>query len=191
MKKLHVLIAAVGLLIAGSVSAQVKIGYISIDEVVGYMPELSRDKVNMDTVGTKFVQDSVMPTINFKQDQYNQKYKEYSDTANKKLTPQIKKILENELIELTEFLQSADQIIQQEQQQKQQEFLIPYYKKAKTAIEQVAKERGYTHVLGSNVFLVAPEADNMLDMVLAKLKIQKPVQNPPGNKPAPKTGTGN
>jgi len=43
-------------------------------------------------VGAKFIQDSIMPTVNYKQEQYNQKIKDYSDTT-KKLSDQIKKLM--------------------------------------------------------------------------------------------------
>ncbi len=191
MKKLHVLIAAIVLLTATNVSAQTKIAYISIDDVVGVMPELSRDKVNMDTVGAKFIQDSIMPTLNYKQSEYTKKVADYQDTT-KKLSPQLKSVMLKDIQDLQEELSGADQFIQQVQQEKQQEFLMPYYKKAKTAIETVAKEKGYTHVMAVNVFLVAPEADNIFNAVLTKLGIKLPTQNPPANKPiTPKTGGGN
>ena len=64
------------------------------------------------------------------------------------------------------------------QQFKQQELLKPYYAKAKKAIEQVAKEKAYTHVLSSDIFLVAPEADDISLLVLAKLNIKLPTPTP-------------
>jgi outer membrane protein len=65
--------------------------------------------------------------------------------------------------------------------------LRPYYAKAKQAIEQVAKEKGYTHVMNSDNFLVAPQADDISLLVLAKLNIKLPAQ-PGGAKPPAKTG---
>lgn len=182
MKKLHVLIVAAGLLIAGTASAQTKIAYIRIDDIVGVMPELAPEKVNMDTVGGKFIRDSIMPGINYKQDQYNQKIKEYSDTT-KKLSDAVKKLMLQEIQDLQTELSGVDQYLQQVQQSKQAEFLRPYYAKAKKAIEQVAKEKGYTHVMSSDIFLVAPEADDISMLVLTKLGIKLPNQNPPANKP--------
>jgi outer membrane protein len=182
MKKLNVLIVAAVMLIAGNASAQTKIAYIRIDDIVGLMPELAPEKINMDTVGAKFIKDSIMPGINYKQDQYNEKIKEFSDTT-KKLSDQVKKIMLQEIQDLQNELSGVDQYLQQVAQNKQGEFLRPYYAKAKKAIEQVAKEKGYTHVMSSDVFLVAPEADDISLLVLAKLGIKLPNQNPPANKP--------
>ncbi len=190
MKKLHVLIAAVGLLIAGNISAQ-KIAYIRIDDVVQVMPELAPGKVNMDTVGQQFVKDSILPQFEYKQTQYNEKVAAYADTT-KKLSPQVKGLMLKEIQDLQGTLSNADSYIQQVYQAKQQEFLMPYYAKAKKAIEQVAKEKGYTHVMNTDVFLIAPEADDISFLVLAKLGIKLPNQNPPANnKPATPGKTGN
>ncbi len=183
MKRLYVMIMAAGMLIAASASAQTKIGYIRINDIVGLMPELAPEKVNMDTVGAKFVKDSIMPAINLKQDQYNNLLKEFSDTV--KNSAQVRSVIAKELQDLQTELSGADNYIQQVLQEKQNEFLRPYYQKAKKAIEQVAKEKGYTHVMNTDVFLVAPEADDMSLAVLAKLGIKVPTQ---GGAPAPKTG---
>ena len=184
MKKLHVFIAGAGLLITGIASAQTKIAYIRINDIVGVMPELAPEKINTDTVGAKFIRDSIMPDIEYKQLEYQRKLQDYNDsTKPKSVREQIAKDLGN----LQQELSGVDQYLQQVQEVKLQEFLKPYYTKAKKAIEQVAKEKGYTHVLSSDVFLVAPEADDISLLVLAKLNIKLPNQNPPAKPPA-KTG---
>lgn len=188
MKKLNVLIVAAGLLIAGNVSAQTKIAYIRIDDIVSVMPELAPEKVNMDTVGQKFVQDSIMPGLNYKQSQYNEKLEQLKDTV--KNSQQVRNLILKELQDLQTELNGADQYLQQVYQAKQAEFLRPYYAKAKKAIEQVAKEKGYTHVMSSDIFLIAPEADDISLLVLAKLGIKLPNQNPATNKPATPGKTG-
>ena len=83
-----------------------------------------------------------------------------------------------EIQDLQTELNGADQYLQQVYQAKQTEFLRPYYAKAKKAIEQVAKEKGYTHVMSSDIFLIAPEADDISLLVIAKLGIKLPNQNP-------------
>jgi outer membrane protein len=191
MKKLNVLIMALGLIITTGAQAQVKIAYIRIDDIVGVMPELAPEKVNMDTIGARYIQDSIMPGINSKQEQYNGLIKEYSDTT-KKVSEQVKKLMLEEIQKLQQELSGADQFLQQVQQAKQQEFLRPFYAKAKKAIETVAKQKGYTHVMSTDVFLVAPEADDISLLVLANLGIKLPQQEKPTTpqptKPAPKTG---
>ena len=180
MKNLKILIVAAGLLVAGNISAQTKIAYIRIDDIVGVMPELSPQKISMDTVGQQFIKDSIMPRLTYVQGEYQSKLQQYADTTKPKgVRDQIMKDIQNYKDELD----GADALIQQVQQAKQQEFLRPYYAKAKKAIEQVAKEKGYTHVVSSDVFLVAPEADDISLAVLAKLNIKLPTQNQPNTKP--------
>lgn len=187
MKKLHFFILALCLIAATGASAQTKIAYIRIDDIVSVMPDLAPEKINMDTIGHKFIQDSVMPSIQYKQEQYNQKVKDYSDTT-KKVSDQIKKLMLKEIQDLQEELSGVDEYLQQVQHSKQQEYLRPYYAKAKKAIEQVAKEKGYTYVMNTDVFLVAPEADDISFPVLTKLGIKIPQQEKPATpaKPAGK-----
>ena len=72
-KFLSVAVLAATMFLAGDAGAQMKIGYIRIDNVVGLMPELSRDKVNLVTIGQALAQqyftDSVMPRVNYVQDE--------------------------------------------------------------------------------------------------------------------------
>ncbi|HMU44907.1 MAG TPA: OmpH family outer membrane protein [Chitinophagaceae bacterium] len=180
MKKgITAVLVAAGILFSGFAGAQTKIGYVRIDDIVSVMPELAKDKVDMDTVGQKFVSDSVMPGINYKREEYTRKLQEYSDTTKKKaVRDQILKDLQN----LQEELSGADQYIQQVLQYKQQEFLRPYYERARKAIDAVAKKKGYTHVLSTDVFLVAPDTDDISLAVLEELKIKLPQNNT--NKPA-------
>jgi outer membrane protein len=189
MKKLQVLAVVAVLMVAGvSASAQTKIGYIRIDDIVGLMPELAPTKVNMDTVGQQYIKDSVLPRYNFLQSEYTRKLTEFNDTTKPaSVREQYFKELQNDKQELDGF----DNVVQQVQQFKQQELLKPYYAKAKKAIDAVAKKKGYTHVLSSDIFLVAPEADDISLAVLAELNIKLPNQGaaPGGTKPvAPKTG---
>jgi outer membrane protein len=181
MKKLKVLIVVAGLLATGMASAQIKIAYVRIDDIVSSMPELASEKVNMDTVGQQFVKDSIMPGLDYKQSEYNKKVADYSDTT-KKFSAQVKSLMLKDIQDLQEELRNADSYIQQVLQAKQQEYLRPYYLKAKKAIEDVAKEKGYTHVLSTDVFLVAPVTDDISFLVLDKLKIKRPTQNTPGAK---------
>ena len=183
MKKLKLVVVLAGLLIAGSASAQTKIAYLRIDDIVSRMPEIGRDKVDMDTVGQQYVKDSILPRLNFVQAEYNRKLKDFGDTTKPaQVRSEILKSLQADKNELDQ----AEALIQQVQQYKQQELLQPYYAKAKKAIDAVANRKGYTHVLSTDIFITAPDADDLTLAVLAELKI--PVNPPGAAKPAAKTG---
>jgi outer membrane protein len=193
-KFLSVAVLAAALLFAGNAGAQMKIGYIRIDNVVGMMPELSRDRINLDTIGAalaqQYVTDSVMPRVNYVQDELIKKQQEYLDSTKPKA---VRDIILKEIQGYQEELGSADQAIQQIGQQimqgKKEQFLQPFYEKANNAIQAVAKRKGYSHVMNTDVFLVAPEADNLFRPVMDELKIKLPEQEKPAAKPATKPAT--
>jgi outer membrane protein len=186
MKKfLFAVVVAAGTLFAGNTQAQTKIGYVRIDDIVSVMPELAPEKVNLDTVGAQFVKDSIMPSIEFKQDEYNAVVAELGDTS-KTITDAVKKLKFQKMQALQQELSGAEQYIQQVLQAKQQEYLRPFYAKAKKAIEAVAKKKGYAYVLNTDVFVVAPEADDISLAVVTELGIKLPEQpkTAPAAKPA-------
>jgi outer membrane protein len=178
MKKILAIFVLAAGLVSGTAHAQTKVGYIRIDDVVGLMPELQPQKVNMDTIGQKYVTDSVLPRYNYIQSEYNRKVGILNDTIKNSLA--VRNQILKELQDDQEELNNAQAVIERAMQYKQAEFLKPYYDKAKKAIETVAKEKGYTHVLSTDVFLVAPEADDMTIAVLTKLNIKLPDQKPTG-----------
>lgn len=186
MKKIITIFVLAASLLCGTAQAQTKLGYIRIDDIVGLMPEVK--KVNMDTVGQQYLQDSVLPRYNYIQSEYNRKIALLGDTVKNTLAirTQILKEMQDDKAELD----NAQGVIQQVQQYKQQEFLQPFYEKAKKAINQVAKEKGYLYVLSTDSFIVAPEGDDISLAVLTKLNIKLPEQKPAaeGIKPPPKTG---
>jgi outer membrane protein len=187
MKKFITILVLVSGLISGTVQAQTKLGYIRIDDIVGLMPEVK--KVNMDTVGQQYLQDSILPRYNYIQSEYNRKIALLGDTVKNTIAirTQILKEMQDDKAELD----NAQGIIQQVQQYKQQEFLQPFYEKAKKAITQVAKEKGYVYVLSTESFIVAPEGDDISLAVLAKLNIKLPEQKPPAEAAKPPAKTGN
>ena len=62
-------------------------------------------------------------------------------------------------------LQNWQQIVQQATQQKQDQLLEPIIRKAMAAIQEVAKENGYTYVYTQDALFVAPPADDLLPLV--------------------------
>lgn len=193
-KFLSVVALVAGLFMSDNALAQMKIGYIRIDNVVGMMPELARDKVNLDTIGQalaqQYVADSVMPRVNYVQDELVKKQQEFQDTSKPKA---VRELILKDIQAYQEELGGADQAIQQIGQQimqaKKEQFLAPFYEKANNAIQAVAKKKGYTHVFNTDVFLVAPEVDNLFRPVLDELKIKYPEPEKPAAKPATKPAT--
>ncbi|MBM3914521.1 MAG: OmpH family outer membrane protein [Sphingomonadales bacterium] len=170
MKNVVVLLAIAGLLgLAGTASAQTKIGYISVENVLSLMPEVSK----FDSILSSYQADSINPQYASLIQTYQYKDSMYKDTL-KPPPPAVKKQLEEELPQLINTIQNWQQIVNQAMEAKQNELLAPLYRKIYEAIRAVAKEKGYTHVLNKESLLVAPDADDMVAAVAAKLKLSLP-----------------
>jgi outer membrane protein len=178
MKKLKVLVVAVSLLLVGNVSmAQTKIGYIDAETVLYLMPEVARiDSLvrlyQIDTVAKEY--SSLVQTYQFKDSIFK-------DSAH--VPAAVREQTGKELADLLPTLQNWQQIAQEAVQNKQSQLLAPVMKRIQDAISAVAKEKGYTYVVTRESILVAPETDNLLQAVAAKLKITLPPQMLPGYKP--------
>ena len=170
MKKfLSVIVLGASLLFASTVNAQMKAGYISVDNMVSIMPETTK----IDSVLERFQADSINPRYAQIVALYQYKDSIYRDTIH--VAPAVvKKQIEGELPNLIYQIQNWQQIVNQELEAKQNELLAPIYRKVYDAIKLVAKEKGYTHVFTKEAFLVAPDSDDMITAVAAKLKVTIP-----------------
>lgn len=169
MKKiLTVVVLAAGLLFAGNVNAQSKFGYISLETMVRIMPETAK----LDSILERYQADSINPQYAQIVSLYQYKDSVYRDSL--KTPPAVRKQIEQELPTLIYQIQNWQQIVNQAVEARQNELLEPIYKKVYDAIRAVAKEKGYTHVVNKEAFLVAPEGDDMILMVASKLKVKVP-----------------
>jgi outer membrane protein len=181
MKKLKVLVAAVCLVLVANVSqAQTKIGYIDAETVLYLMPDVAKIDSQMrqyqvDSIGAEYT--SLMQNYQYKDSLVR------ADSA-RKLPASVRSQYEKDLQQLVGTLQGWQEIAQQAYQSKQNQLLAPVMKKINDAINAVAKEKGYAYVLTRESLLVAPETDNLLQAVAAKLKVTVPPQLLPGAKPA-------
>jgi len=173
MKKIFsVGVLALGLLIAGNAGAQVKIGYISIDNMVRVMPETSK----IDSLLERYQSDSINPQYAQIVALYQYKDSVYKDSV--KTPAVVRKQIEQELPTLIYQIQNWQTLVNQAMESKQNEFLAPIYDRVYAAIRQVAKEKGYTHVMNKEALLVAPDGDDMISAVAAKLKVTLPKAAP-------------
>ena len=156
-------------------SAQSKIGYVSIEEVVQLMPEYKKSmseiaqfdsalQINYgETLKELNRQDSI-----FKADSV--KMGNAVKTANKE---KMKKLLVE--------LQGFEQSYQQQMQQKQEEMMAPVAQKANQFINEIAKASGFTYVFRKEALVVYPEAEDLLPLVKKKLSGPAPAPKAPTN----------
>lgn len=170
MKKIISLVAIVcGLLAATNASAQ-KIGYIRIDDVVSLMPEAAR----IDTQLQVYQRDSLNQTLNNIVQEYQYKDSMLTKVDTTKTPKQVLNQLRTDVNVLAYQIQNWQSLAGQAYDAKQQQLLAPLYNKAITAVRTVAKEKGYAYVVSKDAFLVAPDGDDMLPAVAAKLGIKIP-----------------
>jgi outer membrane protein len=169
MKKIFsAAVLAVGLMIAGNAGAQTKIGYISIDNMVRLMPETAK----IDSVLENYQSDSINPQYAQIVSLYQYKDSVYKDSI--KTPAVVRKQIEQELPTLIYQIQNWQTLVNQAMETKQNELLAPIYNRVYEAIRQVAKEKGYSHVINKESLLIAPDGDDMISAVAAKLKVTLP-----------------
>ena len=177
MKKLIV----AGVMVLGTflnASAQTKIGYISLDELIGVMPEAEKADGELKEYQASLAQQGqdMMKELGDKDSLF------VRDSV--KLSPSMKEIKRNELIALYQKVQGWNQTAQEMYQQKAQEKIAPLREKAMATIKEVAKENGYSYILDANSVMVGPPGDDLIGLVKKKMGIK---DTPPAQqKPAPK-----
>lgn len=180
MKNLKALIIVAGLFITGTTVAQTKIGYISIENVVTLMPEAAR----IDSMLQRYQADSLNGQFQLDYQEYTYKDSILTKTDTSKIPPSVKAQMRQELAEIAYRINNWQAISQQLMGKKQEDYLVPIYAKVNDAIKAVAKEKNYTYVLTKEALLVAPDADDLLPAVAAKLKLKLPPQT---SRPGPGT----
>ena len=174
MKKLIV----AGAMILGTflnAAAQNKIGYISLDELIGVMPEAEKADAELKEYQASLAQQGqdMMKELGDKDSLF------VKDSA--KLSPSMKEIKRNELMALYQRVQGWNQQAQDLYQQRAQEKIAPLRTKALEAIKAVAKENGYSYILDINSVIVGPPGDDVIGLVKKKMGIKDtpPVQKSP------------
>jgi outer membrane protein len=177
MNKVKILLIAAVLVISSAAMAQ-KSGYISVDQVVGIMPEVAK----IDSMVQKYQQDSLNPQFAYLIQEYNRKDTMVNTKDSLKVPVAVRKRVRQEMAEIEYQVQNWQTIAQQSLQAKQSELLEPVYRKVYGALQQVAKDGGYTHVFNREALLLAPNGDDLMPLVAKKLNLKLPPTYTPGFK---------
>ena len=154
-----------------STTAQ-KIGYISADEIIQLMPEAATVQKQLDQY-----QQSLYQNAQDKQNALNAAIQKFvKDSAT--MSPSLKEVKRSDLQKQTQDLSGEQQRIQNEFEQKQAELSLPIQKKLQTAIEEVAKENGYTYVMPKQALIVMPPTNDIGPLVIKKLGLKEPATTP-------------
>jgi len=173
LKMKNVIKAAVVTMLAGmvmsgsNIMAQNKFGHINVGLLLSLMPEAKdADKKISDFYQTLQVQLKTMNT------ELQSKYEAYQKDA-KTLSDASKQTREKELTDLQERMQKLQADDQQQAQAKQQEFMQPVLDKARTAVQDVARENKFTYIFDTSKgeFIIVPDSDDILPLVKRKMGI--------------------
>jgi len=186
MNKFRLALAAVVLTFATATSAlaqaPLKIGYTSVSYVLAQMPESKQIESQLKTYSAQL--EAQMKTKYTEYQTKGEAYQKGASTMTDVVRADKEKELQNLQQSIQEFQRNADQSLQQ----RQQTLLKPALDKLQKAIDDVAKENGYTYVLNSDgdspVLLHGPEDGNISDIVLKKMGITPPA---PGAAPTATT----
>ncbi|HEY8387140.1 MAG TPA: OmpH family outer membrane protein [Parasegetibacter sp.] len=168
MKKITLIaLLAAGLMVAQEGKAQLKIGYISLGEVVTAMPEFKKADTSLREY-QEAMQQKYFEMIN----DFNNKDSLLSSADTLKYNKAQLEVKRKELGELYLKIQGWNQEASKSIQQKEEDLIAPIQKKAMDAIQAVAKEAGYTYVLNKQDLFVFPPADDLLPLVKKKLNLK-------------------
>jgi outer membrane protein len=153
-------------LISISAFAQGKVGAVDVEYIISKMPEMESVKAQVETYGNKMDLD-----LNKKIDEYKKLAEAYK-TDEATFTLEQKRQKQSELItldaDITKFQQNGMKLLEI----KQNETLIPLYKKMGEALEKVALAQGYTQVIKTNQDLVYLDPNfDLTDAILTELGI--------------------
>lgn len=169
MKKI-ILLFALFFGLSSTVNAQQKIGHINSDELLAMMPETKTAQAQLEKYGQQLEKDMTeMET------ELSTKYEQFQ--ANQPMmTTTTRELKTKELQDLQSRIQQFSQRAQQDLQNKQMELFEPIIEKASKAIEDVAREKGFTYILDSSqskaVVVFAENGEDIMPLVKAKLGIQ-------------------
>lgn len=157
-----------------AMQAQHKIAYIYSDSLIVLMPETKM----ADSVVGQFAK-KYEDALARKEDDYNKKYKEYQEAVAKNggrepIGDPLFDLVVSDLQEMGQAINKLQQTAQAEVAKKRQEVYEPIIDKAKKAISDVAKDKGYTYVLDASLgaILFSQPNDNIIDDVKKKLGIK-------------------
>lgn len=177
-----IVVAIAGLFVFASASAQ-KTGYISIDQVVGLMPEVT----HLDSSLQRFQADSLNPQYAYMISEYQRKDGQVNGKDSASTPVAVRRQIRQELEQMAYQIQNWQTYVQTTMQSKQEELLEPLYRKAANALNAVSKENGYSYIFKREALLVMPPGDDLLPLVAKKLNLRVPAART-GNEVAP-TGT--
>lgn len=150
--------------------SSLNIGYTNVEYILGFLPETKAIEAEY----TSF-ESQLKNQLDARVKEFQQKVQGFQQ-GYEAMTEAVRNKKQLELQQLQGGLEQFQLELQEKLASRHNNLLKPVYEKITKAIEQVAKENGYTHVFNANVgsipvLLYVDEEHNISDRVLAKLNI--------------------
>ncbi len=170
MKKALILIMAGLFAFSGTAVAQknIKLGHINSNDLMQIMP--GRDSAQ--TTLQAEVQE-LEATLKSMQGEMEKRYNEYMENQSG-WTELIRNTKQREIQDMGTRIQEFQENAQKQLQQRETDLLKPIIDRAKKAIEDVAREGGYTYILdaGTAAVLYSQDSDDIMPLVKKKLGLK-------------------
>jgi len=146
---------------------RMKIGYIDSNELLTLMPERDSAKTKLEAHAKTLERQLITMSTEFEN-----KYQEFI-AQQATMSELIRQTKTKELQELQMRIENFQQSAQEDLERQEMMLLNPIVEKAKKAIEDVAKENGFTYILdvASGALLFYEQGDNILPLVRKKLNL--------------------
>lgn len=166
--KITLLMLVVALSTTAMAQKGTKVGHINSNDLLTAMPERTAVQKDLEEYANQ-----LKATLDAMSKEYETKVGEFQSKQDV-MTDIIKDNKIKEITDLEKRIKEFQQTAEADLQKKEQDLLQPIIDKAKTAINDVAKENGYTYILDSSVGVVlySIEGDDILPKVKAKLGIE-------------------
>ena len=166
--KIAILMVVVALTTTVTAQKSAKIGHINSNDLLSAMPERNEVQKELEDYANQ-----LKVTMDAMRKEYETKVGEFQAKQDV-MTDIIKDTKIKEITDLERRIGEFQQTAEADLQKKETSLLQPIIDKAKTAINDVAKENGYTYVLDSSAgsVLYSVEGDDLLPKVKTKLGIK-------------------
>ncbi len=153
--------------INANVFSQAKLGHIDTNQLLGQMPGREAAQLELE----QYAKD-LESTFTALQGEFQTKYQDFLENQ-ESLSQLIRQTREQELVSLQERIQQFQESAQQDIMDKENQLLKPIIDQARQAINDVAKENGYTYIFDTStgVVLYSEAGDNIMELVKAKIGI--------------------
>lgn len=165
MKKTILMVIAILCFATVTTYAQGKYGHINSQEVMKMMPGADSLQIKLE-----IFQQSLQNEYQTMVDEFNTKQKVFDETAGT-MIPSVRKSKENELLALKNRILALQEDVQSDIEEYQYTLVKPLQDKLQKAIDEVAKERGFTYIFDTQTLLYSGGED-ITPYVKAKLGIK-------------------